>query len=352
MRVSAIAAFALFVSGAAQAAEINVVPLKDDGEAAIFVAGDFKLDDRENFLAKISPFKGGVVIFDSKGGNAYAGIEIGKAIRMRNFTTWVPSGSACASACAMAWLGGTKRLMGKHALIGFHSVYRVEGGAPVETGSGNAMYGAYLAQLGLSDRAIYYLSSAAPESMNWLTPPEAESLGISVAVYDPAPTQPGLRSNGGAVSNLETRSKDFVVAINVIISGPTEKFLNIVNDIYSERVLYYGKLLPRSEVIKQLTKFIARWPTRNYAVRPESMKVQCNEQTRECHIDGMIDFDARSLERRQRSHGVATFDYLLSYRPGARWPVIVSENGSVVNRTVEALAPASPPYPLNFGAAR
>lgn len=349
MRVSAIAAFAFLVCAAAQAAEINVMPLKDDGTAAIFVTGDLKFDDRESFLTKIAPFKGGLVVFDSKGGSAYAGIEIGKAIRMRSFMTWVPSGSSCASACAMAWLGGTKRLMGKTALIGFHSVYRFEGGAPVETGSGNAIYGAYLAQLGLSDRAIYYLSSAAPESMNWLTPAEAESLGITVAVYDPTPTQPAARPNGGAVSNLETRSKDFVVAINVVISGPTEKYLNIVNDIYSEQVLYFGKLLPRSEVVNQLTRFIARWPARNYLVRPESMKVQCNEQTRECRIDGMIDFDARSPERKQRSHGVATFEYLLSYRSGARWPVIVSEGGNVVDRNVEALAPSSPPYPLNFG---
>lgn len=328
------------------------MPLKDDGTAAIIVRGDLKFEDRENFLTKISPFKGGLVIFDSKGGNAYAGIEIGKAIRMRNFTTWVPSGSTCASACAMAWLGGTKRLMGKAALVGFHSVYKVEGGAAVETGYGNAMYGAYLAQLGLSDRAILYLSSAAPASMNWLTPADAENLGIRVAVYDPAPAQPSARPNGAAVSNIETRSKEFVVAINVIISGPTEKYLNILNDIYSEQVVYFGKLMPRSDIVNQLTKFIARWPIRNYSVRPESMRVQCNEQTRECHIDGMIDFDARSVERRQRSHGVATFDYLLSYRPGARWPVIVNEGGSVVDRKLEALAAPSPPYPLNLGAAQ
>lgn len=354
MRFGAISALALLLCGAAQAADISAVPLKNDGEGAIIVSGDLNYEDREVFLTKIAPFKSGLVVFDSKGGNAYAGIEIGKAIRMRNFTTWVASGSVCASACAMAWLGGTRRLMGKGALIGFHSVYRFQGGAPVETGSGNAIYGAYLAQLGLSERAIFYLSSAAPASMNWLTPVEAEGLGITVAIYDPAPTsgRPSARPNDNAVSSLEARSKDFVVALNVILSGPTEQYLKILNDIYSEQVSYFGKLLPRGDVVNQLTKFIARWPVRNYAVKPESVKVQCNEQTQECHIDGMIDFDAKSQERGQHSHGVATFDYLLSYRPGARWPVIVSENGSIVNRKLEALVPPSPPYPLNFGAAR
>ena len=178
------ALLAFVFCGSALAADITSVPLKKSGEGAILIEGTITAADRELFLTKISPFSSGVVILNSDGGNAYAGIEIGKAIRMRGFKTWVPSGSSCASACAIAWLGGTTRLMGKTALIGFHSVYKFQDGAPVETGAGNAMYGAYLAQLGLSDRAIYYLSNAAPSSMNWLTPVEAENFGISLAVFD------------------------------------------------------------------------------------------------------------------------------------------------------------------------
>lgn len=359
MRIRTAWLFLLLLIGTVRAAEITAFPLKNDGEAAIFIKGDLELGDRELFLTKIAPFKSGFVVFDSKGGNAYAGIGIGRAIRMRNFKTWVPSGSFCASACATAWLGGTRRLMGKSALIGFHSVYKWKDGEPVEAGMGNAMYGAYLAQLGLSEQAIIYLSKSAPTSMSWLTPLEAGRLGISLDVFDPGPSPLAPLSKENGPHDLESQSKDFVIALNVILSGPTDRYLKVLNGIYSEQVIYFGKMLPREDVVRQLTKFIARWPLRTYAARPDSIKVFCNEQTRECHVDGILDFDAKSIERNQHSHGEARFDYLLSYRGGSRWPVIVSEGGSVIDRKLEALdrnpealAPPQSRYPVDLGAVR
>lgn len=335
----------------ARAAEITAIPLSKPGEGAIIVNGDISYDDREKFLTKLSPFSEGVVIFNSRGGSAFAGIGIGRAIRMRGFTTWVPSGSFCASACAIAWLGGTRRLMGKAALIGFHSVYRVENGTPVEAGAGNAVYGAYLSQLGLSDRAIMYLSNAAPTSMNWLTPAEAESFDINLTIFDPTTKQATPKPSGPRPDDLNTRSRDFVIALNAIVSGPTEKFLSLLNGIYADQVLYFGKSTQRADVASQLIKFVARWPIRSYVARPESLNVQCNAQTSECHVSGLVDFDAKSPQRKQWSHGVATFDYLLSFRPGARWPVIVNEGGNVVDRKVEALPTDIPSIESQMGLA-
>ena len=394
---------ALVVCGAARAATIEAVPLGKPGEGAVFIDGDIDYADREIFLSKISVFSSGVVIFNSNGGNAYAGIEIGKTIRMRGFKTWVPSGSHCASACAIAWLGGTRRLMGNTARIGFHSVYKMEGGAPVETGAGNAMYGAYLAQLGLSDRAIYYLSNAAPTAMNWLTPAQAETFGIELAIFDPGsdknkqqadaasppaatPTLPQVNTppqanmpppiSGPAsqpkqqqeatiapapfsdapsvdvIAGYQLRARDFVIALHVLTSGPTDQFLRIVDGLYADQVLYFGKLTSRADVVTQLTKFIMRWPVRAYAARPDSIKVQCDGGTGECQVDGLVDFDAKSPERRQWSHGQATFSYLLAFHPGARWPVIVNESGEIVDRKLEALMPANRPYGRDLGMAR
>ena len=39
--------------------------------------------------------------------------------------------------------------------------------------------------LGFSGEAIYYFTSAPPESMNWLTPEKAVELGISVEPWTP-----------------------------------------------------------------------------------------------------------------------------------------------------------------------
>jgi hypothetical protein len=342
----------------AQAAEIKAIPLKNPGQGVIVVNGGIKKEDKDRFLSKISPFSRGVVVFNSKGGSALAAIGIGRAIRMRGFTTWVPSGSFCASACAIAWLGGARRLMGKTALIGFHSVYKFEHGTPVEAGAGNAVYGAYLSQLGLSDRAIMYLSNAAPTSMNWLTPAQAQSFGIDLRVFDPKTKQAGLMPPAAMppaaqAGDLETRAHNFVLALNIIISGPSERYLKVLNGIYADQVRYFGKQMQRAAVVSQRTEFVARWPIRSYVVQPHSLKVQCDAQTSKCQVSGQAAFDLKSPSRKQRAHGMEMFDYLLSFRPGVKWPMIVNESGSVViNRKAEAGQAAAPRAGNEMGLAR
>jgi hypothetical protein len=81
----------------------------------------------------------------SDGGSVLAGIEIGEAIRLKGFQTLVVE--RCASACALAWLGGTQRFMKAGAQIGFHAAY--DSDSRRESGVGNAMVGAYLNRIGL-----------------------------------------------------------------------------------------------------------------------------------------------------------------------------------------------------------
>src|ERR687885_212503 len=78
-----------------------------------------------------------------------------------------PAGGRCASACALAWLGGTPRVMVQGSAVGFHAAYTVEGGQAATSGAGNALIGAYLAGLGLRDRAIVYITMARPDQMTW-----------------------------------------------------------------------------------------------------------------------------------------------------------------------------------------
>ncbi|WP_137043974.1 hypothetical protein [Pseudolabrys sp. FHR47] len=360
-------------SGVARAANITALPLKGQ-DGLILIEGEIKYEDKEAFLAKVTPFSGGIVVLKSPGGSAYAGIEIGKAIRMRGFTTWVESGTVCSSACAIAWLGGVRRLMGRAAVIGFHAIYKVERGEPVETGVGNAMYGAYLAQLGLPDTAIMYLSNAAPTSMNWLTPADAEAIGIKLSVFDldskappaappiaalPAPAPPLSLAPGSAhppsgqySATLDGRARDFVIALNVLLSGSNEQYVKLLDGIYADQVVYYGKQLPRSEVVAQLVKFVERWPDRSYVVRPDSLSVQCDALSHACQVTGTIDFSAKSAARNQWSRGAATFDYLLAFRPTQKYPVIANESGAVLDRQMSVLQPSPSRYPNNFDPSR
>lgn len=165
-----------------RAADVERSPLgasAADG-ALITVTGEFhKGDDRKLVRALLETEGTAIVQFESPGGSLIAGLAMGRAIRLNGATTLVPDEATCASACGLAWLGGVRRAVGDRARVGFHAAYYVDDqGRAIETGQGNALIGAYLNQLGLSERAVLYITGAAPEDMAWLSPDEAEDLGI------------------------------------------------------------------------------------------------------------------------------------------------------------------------------
>ena len=120
----------------ASAATIEIKAAGGDEPALVIVQGRLLPEDADLFRFRTGSISKAVVVFESEGGSLFAGIEIGRTIRLRNFATLVPRGVLCASACAIAWLGGTPRMMEDGALIGFHAAYRNQGGYPVETGRG------------------------------------------------------------------------------------------------------------------------------------------------------------------------------------------------------------------------
>ena len=140
------------------AADISLASYDSDPTHAIVqVKGELLPGDGNVFRSRIGSLTRAIVSFDSLGGNLLAGLEIGKAIRLKSFISVVLDGQRCASACAFAWLGGAPRLMGSGAYIGFHAAYVEKAGQAIETGVGNALLGSYLNQIGLSENAVVYL---------------------------------------------------------------------------------------------------------------------------------------------------------------------------------------------------
>lgn len=178
-RLPIFVAFLLAFAGGARAATIAVAPMPAADTTLVTVTGPLILSDAEQFRHTVAGLSKAIVAFRSDGGSVAAGLDIGRQIRSRNFSTLVPDDARCASACALAWLGGTQRLMGRNTRIGFHAAYNPRSGE--ETGVGNALVGAYLSQLGLPDKAIIYATQAPPKSMTWLTMSEARQVGIEVA---------------------------------------------------------------------------------------------------------------------------------------------------------------------------
>ena len=71
----------------ARAADIKVTAAKE--LTVVSVEGELNFQDEDVFTDKVLRLKESVVVFDSIGGNLIAGIEIGKAIRLKGFSTLV-----------------------------------------------------------------------------------------------------------------------------------------------------------------------------------------------------------------------------------------------------------------------
>jgi len=326
----------------ADAAHIAVKPL-DNGSTLVAIEGELDLADIDTFRAKTEPLPAGraTVEFGSKGGSLLAGIRIGALIRAKKFTTVVPDGAQCASACALAWLGGTRRFVGEYASVGFHTAYIMKTGGMSESGPGNAILGAYLNQLGLSERAILYITHAAPTSMQWMSMEQAAEYGITVAklpppqvAVEPADAGAAQQSEGSP----ERRAIEFVLALLTRWSGPNAELLPVLNNgLYTDKVLYYGKSESRQTVLLTKRRFASRWPQRAYTVRPSSLTAACSEAAATCRVKGTMSWKFQAAKT--TSHGVASFEY--SIVVNEEGPRIAAETSTVKEEPPAAASSSS-----------
>ena len=329
MRSVCVIVFCSLALTGADAAQIAVKPL-DNGATLVAIEGELDLPDIEAFRIKteLLPVGRATVEFSSKGGSLLAGIRIGALIRAKKFTTLVPDGAQCASACALAWLGGTRRLVGEYASVGFHTAYIMKTGGMSESGPGNAILGAYLNQLGLSERAILYITHAAPTSMQWMSMEEAAEYGITVAKLPPTHVGPGPA--GAEVTQQpegspERRAIEFVLTLLERWSGPKAELLPVLNELYTDKVLYYGKPESRQTVLLTKRRFANRWTQRAYTIRPSSLTATCGETPATCRVKGTMTWKFHAGQT--ASHGVASFEYSIVFNHEG--PRIAAETSSV-----------------------
>ena len=180
----------LTLASSASAALISVQPATETFPAVISIEGEIAFGDERDFVNQALGLDSAIVVLASPGGNTFAAIEIGKAIRLKNFVTLVDNNEQCASACALIWLAGVVRFMGPEAQLGFHASYELtpEGAARVQ-GAANALVGGYLTLLGYSQFQILQFTDADPESMTWMSASDFRDIGIDVRVLEPSGKQ-------------------------------------------------------------------------------------------------------------------------------------------------------------------
>jgi hypothetical protein len=91
-----------------------------DGYRFIIVSGEFDpADNLSRFTELVRSHQVEIVIFHSSGGNPLKAMELGRLIRRLGLHTVQSRGAECASACALAFLGGTFRIA-EPGSIGVH----------------------------------------------------------------------------------------------------------------------------------------------------------------------------------------------------------------------------------------
>ena len=311
----------------AKAADIDVKHL-GNGSTLIVVDGEFELSDVDTFRTKVAALSTSrvAVAFQSDGGSLVAGIRMGALIREKKFATVVPDGASCASACALAWLGGTRRFMGQGSSVGFHAAYILKSYGPIESSSGNAILGAYLNQLGLSEEAILYVTKAAPTSIQWISLQDANEHGIAVAMLSPHEATPGSNAAGIAEhreGNAERRATDFVRSLLAHWSRSSAEVQPLLKGLYAETVLYHGKSTPRHAVLLSKHRLAERWTERAYTIQPGSLSATCAKAGATCRVKSVISWKYYNAKTASRSRGIASFEYRVVLAGDA--PQIVAE---------------------------
>ncbi|GLQ39770.1 hypothetical protein GCM10007908_33900 [Rhizobium albus] len=183
------------------AADIYTVPADGNRPTVIVVEGELVENDHKRFQMEAILLDEALVMLASEGGLVIEGIEIGRTIEFKGFSTVVAPNTVCASACGLAWLAGKQRAAFDTSLIGFHAAF--DGNTGAVSGIANALVGSYLSKLGMSDTVIALSTLADPSSMTWLTPELASIAKIDVewfedtektpaasAYAEPAPSNP------------------------------------------------------------------------------------------------------------------------------------------------------------------
>jgi hypothetical protein len=200
---TAVCVLAVALTSPAGAATITVHEPDAHGRIFVDLVGKIEKGDAEIFQSKTGKILATsvgrpriVVTLVSLGGDTGAALQIADLIRRHVMSTFVPGDRVCTSACALIWLAGLPRTVSDAPQIGFHATYDTK--TRKESGAGNALVGAYLRDLGMSFKAISFMTIKGPSAVNWLTPDVATDLGIAWTTVHPPrtsniPQQPKYR---------------------------------------------------------------------------------------------------------------------------------------------------------------
>lgn len=306
----------------------------DNGSSFLLVSGQFGPDDpTPRFLAEVAASRPDFVTFSSPGGNLYAAMKLGRAIRQAGLNTLQIRQTECSSACALAFLGGVTR----YAMPGSLGVHRssFSEGYQIEADEAAAQVQAviadvlsYLGEMGVDSGLLEIALRYDQTDMRYLSGSEMAALRVTTGVD--ATTQQSASIEPIApvdIRRAEATALAFVHSVVEAHMSSPEAALRSVRRDYASLVDYFGKTATLQHVLADKRKYFERWPERVYRIREDSLNVICS--TASCRVSGLYDWFVRSYPRNRQASGTANFSFVVDVTQSPR---VVSEMSEVVSR--------------------
>lgn len=208
---AAVAMFATLVSGAV-AANLERVDAKD-GTSFVVIVGT--LMPTENLDQRLAEEAAGrpiaFVTFNSPGGSPYAAMRVGRTIRRLGLSTAQLKAFECASACALAFVGGINRFAEAGA-IGIHKASFVNPDARDAEDAVSLIQAVtadiigYLAEMGVDPALMQVALSYDANDMRYLSSSEMEKFRVTTSSVAPSQEEVTVAAPAQSVAapNLET----------------------------------------------------------------------------------------------------------------------------------------------------
>jgi hypothetical protein len=129
---------------------------------------------------------------------------------------------------------------------------------------------------------------------------------------------------------LDARARQFLDEYMKRTEGETEQVLSYVRNNFGAEIRYYGKVVPLSQVVQDKRSYLNRWPQRSYTLKPDTMKIECDNARSTCLLTGELDYDVRDPRASRASSGSATYELRVTFSQAG--PKVVEENGRTLVR--------------------
>src|ERR687894_3296241 len=112
--------------------------------------------------------------------------------------------------------------------------------------------------------------------------PRRSSLVLAILALGCLTALPSNAQSGRDPADLQQRSAELSRSYLRTWSARGSAALADVPRLYAPKVRFYGRLVDRRTLLREKQAFVRRWPVRNYAHRPGTVRVACDAPAARC----------------------------------------------------------------------